>query len=183
MNFLGLSIGLIAIFATVFATDRGATALATSPTAFLSVFAIFAAAVLVRLNRGIPSVEWKLVEDDALKRLMDRMEEVAHDYVTVLLVIFGGMVSAIAILIVGDNFDLGRVEITQILSGICGGFFGLSISRMAHLVWLDVSIFKLQRTVIESSAQTKTVAGHTLVAAAKLEEMSNAIRERGDFEK
>lgn len=166
------------VFATLFATNRGAEALSATPTALLSVFAIFAAAVLVRLNRGLPSVEWKFVEEDALKRLMDRMEEVTRDYVAVLLVIFSGMVSAVTLLVIGDDFDWGGVEITRVVSGICGGLFGLSLSRMAHLVWLDVSIFKLQRAVVESSAKATSVANHAKAAASKIVGMSDAIRDR-----
>ena len=95
MNFAALSLLAIAIFAAVFATDAGTTALAGTPVALFSVFSIFAAAVLVRLNRGLPSVEWKLVDKDSLCDLLDAVEAISKDYIWGLSIILAGIVATV----------------------------------------------------------------------------------------
>src|SRR5947208_2853159 len=121
MNFFLSSIILITIFASAFATDRGAHVISTNPSIFLSVFAIFAAAVLVRLNRGLPSVDWKSVDSDILANLLDKLEDVSRDYIIILIIIFVGIAFVLLGSLAGEDLVFVGVKVGNVLSGISGG--------------------------------------------------------------
>lgn len=176
MNFAAISVVAIIVFGSGFATDKATSAVVTSPTALLSVFAIFAAAVLVRLNRGLPSVEWKLVEDEALDNLLNAVEKIAKDYVWVLSIVMTGIIMTVILFVVGDGFVYREVKVSNSISSVTGAIFGLSISRMAHLVWLDIDIVRLQRKVVESSARQKQIENQTETASKKIDQMREALR-------
>ena len=65
---------------------------------------------------------------------------------------------------------------SNVISGVCGGIFGLSISRMVHLVWLDFAIVRLQRKVVESSAEERQAGVEHEQARSKIDRMKEALR-------
>jgi ribosome-interacting GTPase 1 len=93
----------------------------------------------------------------------------------VLSIVLAGIVFTVVLFILGDDAKIENLKVSNVISGICGGVFGLSISRMAHLVWLDLDIVRLQRKVVESSAEQRQAGVEHQEAKAKVERMKEAM--------
>lgn len=173
MNFAALSLALIGFFSFVLSRHKGLELIINNSSVFLTMFSVFAAAVLVRLNRGLPSVDWKSVDEISLKDLLDEIEKVSKGYAVILFIIFGGLTSTVSVLFVGGQLSLGNIDISRTISGIVGAFLGLSISRMCHLIWIDVEIVRLQRRVVESAASETERKTQSEIAKEKLAEIES----------
>lgn len=174
MNFLALSLVLMALFGTSFQTESGVNVLSENATAVVSLLSIFAAAVLVRLNRGLPTVDWKSVDPGDLGRLLDRLEDVAREYVIVFCQILFALFFVFISKFVPQETVFSTLIVPRWISGIVGSLLGLCVSRIVHLVWLDVSIIRLQRRVIVSAAEENDRQKQAEIANEKLAEIARA---------
>ena len=66
MNFFALSLLFMAAGGSAFGLLGGDNPVGLNASSLLSVVSIMSAAILVRLNRGIPTVDWKIVDQNAL---------------------------------------------------------------------------------------------------------------------
>lgn len=132
---------------------------------------IIAAAVLVRLNRGVPSLDWKAVKYDAVEKLLQRLEDIAKSYIAVVIINAISIFILIFIQFYNKPEYLYSEKVIMILSTIFGCLLGLLLGRMTHVVWLDLDIVRLQKAVILSAAESENKKTQILSASEKLSEM------------
>ena len=133
---------------------------------------IMAAAILVRLNRGIPTVDWKSVDIEHTKELLNRLESAAKDYVALIFLIFLSIIILLFLLFSKNYVYQNQEFIEKIISTVFGFLFGLLLSRMGYVVWLDLDIVRLQKAVLISSAEAEDGKKQTLTANEKIDKMN-----------
>ena len=174
MNFLLLTLALSVISSVSFYFFGHSGAMSAYASILLSFEGIIGAAVLVRLNRGVPSVDWKSVDVDATKRLLNRLEDVARVYILIVAATLLSVVTLLVILYIDKTSLTNKGSYISILSAVFGGIFGLIVSRMTFVVWLDYDIVRLQKAVILSAAEAEERQKQGKVADDKLQSMNNA---------
>lgn len=168
MNFLALTVvcGLLGGLAFYF---LGGSGVIVDGAAMLLAFeAIIVAAVLVRLNRGVPSLEWKYVNADALESLLSRLEDIAKVYIAVVLLATVSILVLLAVVFIENLTFAAKAETVLWLSAAFGALLGILLSRMAYVVWLDFDIVRLQKQVIISAAEAEQAKEQTKVAEDKI---------------
>lgn len=127
---------------------------------------IMAAALLVRLNRGMPTLEWKSLEPNERKVLTQKVVELSREYMVVLAV---QGVTLIFLLVIAANKSAALDPSTQrILVTAVSGLLALCVARMSYIVWRDYDIVRLQKKLIDESADRESVTKASDEAAAKL---------------
>lgn len=119
-----------------------------------TTLSIFMAAVLVRLNRGMPTLEWKSLDPDRRSQLTGRIVAAVVDYVGVLCIIGVVLLSMLVLSTLTQPFvvaNWGEPE-AAVSSGLFGGILSLCLVRISLVVWRDVEIVKLQKQLIDASA-------------------------------
>jgi len=168
MNFLIISLISSTIGGVAFFFIGDAGLMTANASILLSFEAIIAAAVLVRLNRGVPSLDWKSVDVEAADRLLRRLEEVAKVYIALIAMTLVSIVIILAILYVGTlQFDYKQNVIIG-LSTVFGVILGVVLGRMTYVVWLDLDIVRLQSAVILSAAKAEDAKKQVEAASGKL---------------
>jgi hypothetical protein len=130
---------------------------------------IMAAALLVRLNRGMPTLDWKSLDSSERKALTGKIVELAREYIVVLAVHF---VTLFLLLVLASNKTAAiSVGALKVLMTATGALVGLSVIRMAYIVWRDYDIVKLQKKLIDESADREAQADASKEALAKVAAM------------
>ena len=168
MNFLIISVlsGVVGGIAFFFIGDAGA--MTENVSILLSFEAIIAAAVLVRLNRGVPSLDWKAVDVEAAERLLRRLEEVAKVYIALIAMTLISITILLAVIYLNTQAFSYKRDIMVALSASFGTILGLVLGRMAYVVWLYLDIVRLQSAVIVSAARAEEAKKQEKVASEKL---------------
>ena len=127
---------------------------------------IMAAALLVRLNRGMPTLDWKSLDSIERKILTGKIVELTKEYIFVLSI---QAVTLIALLVIAvqDAAHLSTTTQTVILA-FEGALVALSVSRMAYIVWRDYDIVRLQKKLIDDSADREQVDKDSKEALSKV---------------
>lgn len=171
MNFLFISLVLMVGGGAGFWFIGTTTAIGQNASAFLAVVSVMAAGILVRLNRGVPSVDWKSVSSDSLNKLLSRLEEIAKSYILTFAIALALIVLIVSCILISP-LDFIYKEITiRSISSCFGTLLGLLVSRMFYIVWLDLDIVRLQNAVILSAAAEKEGSEQKTLADDKLEKM------------
>lgn len=131
---------------------------------------IMAAAIFVRLNRGMPTLEWKSVSPDQRRQLTEAILRLAKDYVIGLVLTF----SAICILIAFSLYtpsDLEFLTRQHRKIAVFSFFVSLfsSVIWMGYVIWRDLDIVKLQKTIIDNAATKEENDAQIKEAMAKTE--------------
>ncbi len=136
---------------------------------------IMAAAVFVRLNRGMPSLDWKTVPPRDRKNLTKEIQSISFEYVGVLILASVTVTTLIVVASIGSadflclNPWVGR--------GLIGWFtfcLLLTVWRMAYVVWRDYDIVKLQRKLIDDEANRQIHAEEVAESDKKIERIKEA---------
>jgi hypothetical protein len=113
---------------------------------------IMEAAILVRLNRGMPTLDWKSLETGERSRLTAAIVDLTKEYLVI------GAVNAIllALLIsltaIGqESIKLWPIQTGKITSSVVGTLLALCLARMGYVVWRDFDIVRLQKTLIDAA--------------------------------
>jgi lysylphosphatidylglycerol synthetase-like protein (DUF2156 family) len=132
---------------------------------------IMAAGLLVRLNRGMPTLDWKSLDSKDRKILTGKIVELTREYLTVLAI----QVFTLAVLLVLALVDPAHfsASIQKWMMALAGAAVALCLARMAYIVWRDYDIVRLQRKLIDDSADRETVEKASKDALNKV----SAIRE------
>lgn len=138
---------------------------------FLVALTMFAAAVLLRLNRGIPNIKWEGLPEEKTAELLTDLVLVSRDYLVLFCLIIFGFSILFFILILPDIFATKHDTILPWANSGFGGLFGLIIARMLHIAWRDYDIVKLQKVVILYSISAERKEIETASAERKLENM------------
>lgn len=174
MNFLSLSLLLSGLGGVAFYFFGEAGAMSTNASMLLSFEALIVGAVLVRLNRGLPSIDWKMVDATPIERLLNRLEEAAKVYIIIVVACAVSICILLASIYVDKVTFAYKLTTSLFLSTTFGVLLGFVISRMTFVVWLDLDIVRLQRAVILASAKSQNSDKQIKAAEDKLTAINNA---------
>lgn len=139
---------------------------AATAKSILTVLAIFAAAILVRLNRGMPTIDWSKVDAEDRGHLVLAMKNLAREYGTTLIVV--GITLAFFLVLDRANgetplatlLDASRPFVKTLVSAIAGALTSFVLIRITYVVWRDIDIVDLQAGVISQAANAEKRARH-----------------------
>jgi len=129
----------------------------------LTVLAIFAAAILVRLNRGMPTIDWSKVKAEDRVRLVIDIQKLAREYGITLLFVGAALVFFLILDRSGSSSPLGAMISTKphsipiVISSMAGAISSFVLIRIAYVVWRDIDIVDLQAGVIAQAANADLI--------------------------
>lgn len=137
---------------------------------------IMVAAILVRLNRGMPTLDWKTLKQPQRERLTAAIVSLTREY----LGIFALNISLVLSLLVLQAIGEGEVKFEWhpafqgAVSAFIGGLLAASLLRMTYVVWRDYDIVRLQKKIIDSSSAEEGAELEIKSADQKILTMRNA---------
>lgn len=139
---------------------------------------IMAAGVLVRLNRGMPTLDWKGLAPADREKLTTAIVDLNSEYVAILAI--GALLagSLVALMIIGPASAAGVTgwpePAQRVTTGTVGMLLGLSVVRVAYVVWRDLDVVKLQKALIDNAAANELRSIATEEAGRKVEAIRGA---------
>ncbi|WP_247876971.1 hypothetical protein [Azospirillum brasilense] len=135
---------------------------------------IMLAAILVRLNRGMPTLDWKSLEPQERSRLTSAIVDLTREYafiVGIKAVLIAALVSLAPFKMEAASWSAwtGRG-----VSAAVGGLVALSISRMAYVIWRDYDIVKLQKVLIDASGVRDKLEAEAKASVQKVADIRSA---------
>ncbi len=152
----------------------------------MTALSIMAAAVLVRLNRTMPTIDWKILDRPSRERLTGEVLALAEEYLWFLAVIGALILGLLTLLVIGRREIFGVASgspDTQLAwywwwrrvdSGLLGATGAFVSARMSYLVWRDLDIVRLQKHVIDLGAAQAHQAEQEKLAVEKRANMVRA---------
>ncbi|HWJ74671.1 MAG TPA: hypothetical protein VNX29_16030 [Kaistia sp.] len=135
----------------------------------VTALSIMIAAVFVRLNRGMPALEWKSVDPAERRNLTAAVVQVAVEYAWIVAVSGTAVAALLTLSIVGKADAAHWPEVYQTMtSGLIGAVVGLTCSRMAYVVWRDIDIVRLQKRLIDGIAERDATGAQAAMAEDKV---------------
>jgi hypothetical protein len=114
---------------------------------------IMVAAVFVRLNRGMPTLEWKSLDPDKRKDLTASIVSVTTEYGWIISINAAALAGLVTLSVIGkDDAAFWPVWAQRTTAGAVGGLVALCAARMAYVVWRDIDIVRLQKRLIDGTA-------------------------------
>lgn len=145
---------------------------------------IMVAAVFIRLNRGMPTLEWKSLEPTDRKGLTAAIVRLTKEYGWIIAIVALTLVAIVSLSVVGsEQVAEWNVWLRRIVSGALGGALGLSSARMAYVVWRDIDIVRLQKRLIDGVADKEEGERQAALADEKVMEFKSANVRRVPVEK
>jgi hypothetical protein len=118
---------------------------------------IMVVAVFVRLNRGMPTLEWKSLDPDKRKDLTASIVSVTAEYGWIIGINAVALVGLVALSVIGaTDAAVWPAWIQRTVSGTVGGIVTLCAARMAYVVWRDIDIVRLQKRLIDGAASKES---------------------------
>jgi len=134
-----------------------------------TALSIMVAAVFVRLNRGMPTLEWKSLDPDDRRGLTAAILRVTTEYgwiIGIVAVVLAGLVTLSVIGKVDASVWPGWAR--RVASGVVGGLISLCAARMAYVVWRDIDIVRLQKRLIDGTASRESTEQQAKLADDKV---------------
>lgn len=132
---------------------------------------IMAAAIFVRLNRGMPTLDWKTIAPTNRNKLTAAVVSLARDYLVGLGLAFSTILM-IMVLTSMSAVDVKNLpEVVQ--QCVVAGFVSLalmSVVWMGYVIWRDYDIVQLQKRVIDEAAQNEEIEQNRKLAETKIVE-------------
>jgi ATP/ADP translocase len=137
---------------------------------------VIIAAIFVRLNRGMPTLEWKSLEREKRTELTSRIVELSREYVAIVAINVFALIVLVTLLVIGKEAAIGQFsgQWQRFLSSLVGALFSLCLARMAYVVWRDCDIMELQKYLIDNAAERESSELETKSAESKLSDMKSA---------
>lgn len=142
---------------------------------FVVAVTIMTAAVFVRLNRGMPTLDWKTLEIAERKRVTSAIQSLTLEYV----VIVGINAAVLCLAVICSVYEDGYwLAVPSIIGGLLSAAWGfcltLACARMAYVVWRDYDVVKLQKTLIDAAGEREETEKQAKRAAENVVEMQSA---------
>lgn len=145
---------------------------------------IMVAAVFIRLNRGMPTLEWKSLEPTDRKGLTAAIVRLSKEYGWIIAIIAVTLVAIVSLSVIGsETAATWNVWVRRIVSGALGGALGLCSARMSYVVWRDIDIVRLQKRLIDGVADKEEGDRQAALADEKVMEFKSANVRRIPVEK
>ncbi len=136
---------------------------------------IMVAAVFVRLNRGMPTLEWKSLEPEKRKELTASIVAVTAEYAWIIGINAAALIGLVTLSVIGaDDAALWPEIERRIAAGLVGGLVALCAARMAYVVWRDIDIVRLQKRLIDGAAEKESLEREVAIADQKVMEFKSA---------
>lgn len=130
---------------------------------------IMVAAVFVRLNRGMPTLEWKSLEAEKRKHLTSSIVRVTTEYGWIIAINATALAGLVTLSVIGkEDAALWPVWAQRIAAGAVGGLIALCAARMSYVVWRDIDIVRLQKSLIDETASRESTDAERTLAEAKV---------------
>lgn len=141
----------------------------------ITALSIISAAVFVRLNRGMPSFEWKSADPKKRSHLTSAILDLTKEYVGII-ALNGILLSFLIVLTtIGNQEVLIWPHIVQrIISSSLGALIILCIIRMSYVTWRDYDIVHLQKELIDATAHDDDCTQQTKTAAEKIKNIQSS---------
>ncbi len=118
---------------------------------------IMVAAVFVRLNRGMPALEWKSLDPDKRKDLTASIVSVTTEYGWIIAINAIALAGLVTLSVIGTTDAVLWPEgVRRTIAGMVGGLITLCAARMAYVVWRDIDIVRLQKRLIDGAASRES---------------------------
>lgn len=136
---------------------------------------IMVAAVFVRLNRGMPSLEWKSLDPEKRKELTSSIVSLTAEYGWIIGINAAALLGLVTLSVVGSDEaalwpEVGR----RIAASVIGGALALCAARMGYVVWRDIDIVRLQKRLIDGAADKEALEREVAAADQKVMEFKSA---------
>lgn len=118
----------------------------------VTALSIMVAAIFVRLNRGMPTLEWKSVDLDERRRLTSEILSLSKEYGLIIGIVAATLLGLVTLSLVGKTevMTLWPDWAHRAAAGAFGAAGALCSARMAYVVWRDIDIVRLQKSLIDS---------------------------------
>ena len=152
----------------------------------VTAMSIMAGAILVRLNRTMPTIDWKILDRAARQKLTQAVVDLAEEYLWFLAVSAILVGSLLTFMVIGRDEIFGSAKGSanvarawfwywrKLDAGFVGFGLTLVVIRMAYLVWRDVDIVRLQKHVIDLGAAEAHQVEQEKLAGEKRNSMGKA---------
>ena len=145
---------------------------------------IMVAALFIRLNRGMPTLEWKNLEPKDRKGLTAAIVRLTTEYGTIIAIIAVTLTAIVSLSVFGSAEAFGwSVWLRRVISGVLGGLLGLAVARMAYVVWRDIDIVRLQKQLIDGMAEKEENEQQVALADEKVRKFKAANVQSDPIEK
>lgn len=136
---------------------------------------IMVAAVFVRLNRGMPTLEWKSLDPNKRKDLTASIVSVTTEYGWIIGINAVTLVWLVTLSVIGvTDAALWPESARRVAAGTVGGLVTPCAARMAYVVWRDIDIVRLQKRLIDGAALRETDERERAVADEKVASIRSA---------
>lgn len=130
---------------------------------------IMIAAVFVRLNRGMPSLEWKSLDPGERSNLTEKIVELTAEYGWIIGLNALTLIGIVTLSAIGkEQASLWPMLVKHLVAGGIGGLTALCCARMAYVVWRDIDIVRLQKRLIDGLAARESFEFETKSADDKV---------------
>jgi hypothetical protein len=136
---------------------------------------IMVAAVFVRLNRGMPTLEWKSLDAEKRKDLTASIVGVTTEYGWIIGINAAVLAGLVTLSVIGPtDAALWHDLVRRAVSGAVGGLTALCVARMAYVVWRDIDIVRLQKRLIDGAASREASEREAALAEEKVSSIRSA---------
>jgi hypothetical protein len=136
---------------------------------------IMAGSILVRLNRGMPTLEWKAVDPAARNRLTSSIVSVTREYAGALGVNAVFLILLVSLTTVGKaDLQASPIWAQRVASATIGAVLTLCLFRMGYVIWRDLDIVRLQKKVIDDAGARDRQEAESKAAAEKVADIRSA---------
>jgi len=136
---------------------------------------IMVAAVFVRLNRGMPTLEWKSLDPNKRKDLTASIVSVTIEYGWIIGINAVALVGLVTLSVIGAEDAASWSEtIRRAVAGAVGGLVTVCAARMAYVVWRDIDIVRLQKRLIDGAASKESDERELALADEKVARIRGA---------
>jgi hypothetical protein len=136
---------------------------------------IMIAAIFVRLNRGMPTLEWKSIDPDGRHKLTSNILELAKDYGWIIAANALTLLVLVVLTAIGKG-DAGKWPAwgQHVAAGTIGALGSLCVARMAYVVWRDIDVVRLQKHLIDGLATKESIEREGAAAENKVADIRSA---------
>ena len=137
---------------------------------------IIVAALLVRLNRGMPTLDWKSLRQDDRERLTGSVLALTKEYVAIL------AINVVLLVVLVSLMTIGKVAIqswtsaipswTNLISPVVSGAIGALVALcLARMIWRDFDIVRLQKKLLDAAGERDQAEAQSKIANEKMGEI------------
>jgi nicotinamide riboside transporter PnuC len=120
----------------------------------ITALSIMVAAVFVRLNRGMPTLEWKSVDPQQRKELTSQVVALSKEYGWIIAINAVVLLGLVVLSVVGkaEVAECWPLWMQRLTATAIGGAGALCVARMTYVVWRDIDVVRLQKQLIDGTA-------------------------------